>query len=100
MSNSVDENVKVEELNPNNDSNTPQTSWRTLLISTAFGRFFHTGELYRRRDKITTSDCPFAIDNPPAFLYNIGREENRRSRGQAERPVMRKVRAPQGKDNG
>ena len=25
MSNSVDENVKVEELNPNNDSNTPQT---------------------------------------------------------------------------
>jgi hypothetical protein len=42
----------------------------------------------------------FRVDFLRAFLYNKYREENRQPRGQAERLSMRKVRAPQGKDNG
>ena len=42
----------------------------------------------------------FRVDNRTCFPYNESREENRQSREQAERPFMRKVRAPQGKDNG
>ena len=45
--------------------------------------------------------CPKAgLTTALPFLYNGNREENRQPRGQAERPSMRKVRAPQGKDNG
>jgi hypothetical protein len=45
-------------------------------------------------------DGKCSVDIPAPIGYNRLREENRQSRGQAERPAMRKVRAPQGKDNG
>ena len=40
------------------------------------------------------------VDFPGALLYNKGCEYPGQSRGQGESLFMRKVRAPQGKDNG
>ena len=40
------------------------------------------------------------FDKPNEFMYNKQRDQTRQPRLGAERPQVRKVRAPQGKDNG